>query len=182
MKIIKSTVLIIALTVSVLQAQIYKNDVKKSSITFYSKAPLEDIEGKSMDFTAIVNFANDSIVVRILNTSFKFESSLMEEHFNENYMESAKYKYSTFAGKLSTHIDPSKVGTYTTEADGIVDIHGAKQNKKIGVTVLISDNVKVTSEFSVKLADHNIEIPKIVFQKIAEVVSVKADAVMVKIK
>ncbi|MEO8759813.1 MAG: YceI family protein, partial [Bacteroidia bacterium] len=84
--------------VNITQAQIYMG---KTCIThFFSKTSMKDIEAKSNTSKPVLDAASGAFQMRLQNTSFKFESSFMEEHFNENYMESEKYPYSTFKGKI----------------------------------------------------------------------------------
>src|ERR1051326_6421861 len=85
------------------QAQIYMG--KTSEITFFSDGPIEDITAKNTTAKPILNTSTNDIAVKITIKGFKFEKALMEEHFNEKYMESDKYPYATFAGKIKDTID-----------------------------------------------------------------------------
>ena len=104
----------------------------------------------------------------------------MEEHFNENYMESSKYPKATFKGKIN---DLSKVnfttdGTYTVEVTGDLTMHGITNKTTTTGTITVSSGViTATSMFKVKLSDYKISIPKIVKDNIAEVVDVKVSCV-----
>ena len=106
--------------------------------------------------------------------SFKFEKAFMEEHFNENYMESDKYKTAVFKGRINEKIDYSSDGSYDVTATGKLNIHGVEQDRTLKGTIVIKDNtITLESAFKVALKDHNIEIPKIVASNIAEEVDVK---------
>ena len=97
----------------------------------------------------------------------------MEEHFNENYMESHKYKVSVFKGKIINEIDFTKDGTYEVTAKGTLDIHGVTVEREIKGTLTISNGkINLTTAFDVLLKDHKIKIPKIVVKNIAEFVKV----------
>lgn len=155
------------------QSMLY--NATKSEFSFYSKAPLEDIEAKNTRAASIINTSNREIVVRIPVSQFQFSNKLMQQHFNENYMESEKYPYATFRGKINENIDPGKSGTYTVSANGILSIHGVDQNRKLTGKLVVGENsMQLETKFDVILADHQIEIPKLVFKKIAEKIEVNA--------
>jgi hypothetical protein len=99
----------------------------------------------------------------------------MEEHSNENYMESEKYPTSVFRGKFDQKIDPQKTGVYKVKATGFLEMHGVRQNREISRTIEINEGVKIHSEFMAKLVDHKIEVPKLVFEKIAESIKITVD-------
>jgi hypothetical protein len=164
----------IAITQNV-QAQVYLTSSGQTS--FFSKTPAEDISAVNKTTSSIINGRNDSIVVRIKNLSFDFPNSLMKDHFNENYMESEKYPYSTFKGKITPHLDFTKDGAYPVTATGKLMIHGVEREVTLqGNASVKGEEVKLSAEFLVKTADYHIEIPKLVFQKIAESIKVNFDA------
>jgi polyisoprenoid-binding protein YceI len=102
-----------------------------------------------------------------------FNSDLQRTHFNENYMESQKFPRASFSGKIIEKIDWEGSGTHQLRAKGILDIHGVKQERILPGTVeLFADRVFIHTEFSVPLEDHDIDIPKIVAQKISEEIKV----------
>ncbi len=156
-------------------AQLYKNKDKGLDVSFFSETPMENINATTNKVSSLINFQTDSIVLRISNTDFKFKNSLMEEHFNENYMESEKYPLSVFRGKFDQKIDPKKAGVYKVKAKGFLEMHGVRQNREISGTIEIKEGVKIHSEFMVKLVDHKIEVPKLVFEKIAESIKITID-------
>jgi len=108
-----------------------------------------------------------------------FNSPLQQEHFNENYLESNQYPKATFSGKIIEDIDFTRPGTYTLRTKGILTIHGVAQERIIRAVVTVSGGVmRVNAPFTVALIDHQIAIPKIVRQKIAEVISFTVQADM----
>lgn len=150
---------------------------KTAKISLYSKAPIEDIEATSNTGASVYNAATGDLVFSVDNRSFRFEKSLMQEHFNENYMESDKYPRSTFKGKVYEHIDVAKDGTYPVNVSGILDVHGVKQQRTIPGTIIVKGGtLTMTSEFMVKCADHQIKIPTIVFHNIAESIKLNVSA------
>jgi polyisoprenoid-binding protein YceI len=99
----------------------------------------------------------------------------MQEHFNENYLESSKYPLATFKGKIIDIVDFSKNGSYDITAKGFLTIHGVTQPKELKGKLTI-DNAKINlkSNFEVKVTDFKIEVPTLVFAKIAEIIAVKS--------
>jgi polyisoprenoid-binding protein YceI len=98
----------------------------------------------------------------------------MEEHFNENYMETEKFPYATFKGKLSDTLDLTKDTIYRVSATGMMNIHGVNQAQTYeGVIESKNGMATLRCEFKVPLKDHKIKVPKVVFANIAEVIDVK---------
>jgi len=145
-----------------------------AKVSFHSKTPIEDIDGISNTVASVLNINTKQIYFKIQNTSFQFKAKLMQEHFNENYMESEKYPVSDFNGKILDDIDITKTGTYKVTVAGTLNIHGKKKEYKITGTILNSGSAIIfNSNFKIKPADHGVEIPTIVFAKIAEQLDVE---------
>lgn len=83
---------------------------KTGYIGFYSHTPVEDIKADNNQVASILDSQTGEMVFNVLIKSFVFEKALMQEHFNENYMESDKYPKASFKGKVSNleKIDFSK--------------------------------------------------------------------------
>ena len=151
-------------------AQKYKST--SSTVHFFSDAPMEDIEATNSDGQSAFDVSTGEIVFSIPIKSFQFEKSLMQEHFNENYMESDKYPHATFKGTVKGY-DPTSETTQTSEAQGILSIHGVENEITVEGTILLNeDEIEINAKFPVRLKDHKIKIPKVVFYNIAEVVDV----------
>ncbi|MEM7657536.1 MAG: YceI family protein, partial [Bacteroidota bacterium] len=137
--------------------------------TFVSEAPLEIIEARSSDLKGLLDLRDGAFAFTIDLLSFDgFNSPLQREHFNENYLESTKFPKATFSGRIIEQIDLSQPGSYDIRAKGILDIHGVEQERIIRVNILSDpQEMKVNANFFVLLEDHNIRIPKVVYQKIA---------------
>lgn len=162
-------------------AQLYATTTGQTS--FYSKTPVEDISAVNKKTQVILNVASGEIAVRMNMRDFDFPNELMEEHFNENYMESAKYPTATFKGKIDQAIDLTKNGTFNLTASGTFTVHGKSQNRTLKGTVAVNGgSVTIDSEFNVALSDHSIEVPKIVFVKIAQNIQVKSSYSMTPYK
>lgn len=164
--------------VALTHAQLYT--ISESEVSFFSKAPLENIEAKNKDAKSLLNAANNEIAVIIPIIKFKFEKPLMEEHFNENYMETAKYSTSVFKGKIIERIDYTKDGVYDVTANGKLNMHGVDKDVVLkGKMEIKGEKITLDCSFKVLLKDYNIEIPKLVIENIAEEVDVKTHLVYV---
>jgi hypothetical protein len=151
---------------------------KSAAISFFASTPAEDVEATSTKASSVIDTKTRNLIFRVSNTTFQFPKKLMQEHFNENYMESDKYPASTFKGKITDDIDLKKDGTYQVKIDGSLDIHGVTRNYQTKASLIVSKGtITAKSSFKVKVADHQIKIPTLVFAKIAEIVDVQITAV-----
>ena len=159
------------------QAQAQVKNATSGQISFFSSTPVEDIKAESKNVKAAINTQTKKVVFVVPNTSFDFENKLMQEHFNEKYMESEKYKLSNFSGEIQETIDWTKDGEYIITAKGKLNIHGVEQERTIPGKLIIKDGkITLVTNFKVKVADHKIEIPKLVTEKIAQEIDVKVEA------
>jgi hypothetical protein len=148
---------------------------RNGEISFYSEAPLEQIEAHNTSANSVLDAATGQIEFAVLMKAFGFEKALMEEHFNENYVESGKYPKSTFKGKVEniSEADLSKDGKYKVKISGQLTLHGVtKDVSTSGVIEVKNGNVNATSEFSILLDDYQIVIPKLVKDKISNEVKI----------
>lgn len=157
---------------SVFSQQVYLT--KTGVASFVSNAPLEIIKAESKEVHGAIDMTNRTFVFTIDNKSFKgFNSPLQQEHFYENYMEVQTYPTSSFEGKIIETIDPNSASEQVVRAKGTLNIHGVSQERIIKGTVkLMDDKLIVRASFTVLLEDHQIKIPKVVYQKIAENIEV----------
>lgn len=146
----------------------------KGKIHFFSSSPLEDIEATSNNSVCVVNTQSKKVIAKVTMTSFVFNDKLMQEHFNENYMESDKYPTSILDMTIVDDIDFSKDGTYSITLKGTIEMHGIKQEREIKGKLAVKNGapVNASAEFIVKLVDHQIKIPKAVIMNIAETIKV----------
>jgi polyisoprenoid-binding protein YceI len=159
------------------KAQLYA--AKESTIHFLSKSSLEDIEAKNKVAKPILDATSGDIQIKIPNKQFKFKSSVMEEHFNENYMETEKYAYTTFKGKINEKIDYKKDGENKVTCTGTMDMHGVTQTITIPGTITVKGNqLTVVSTFMVKLVDYKIKVPSLYIKNIAEEIAVDINSVL----
>lgn len=155
---------------------------KAGKVNFKSDAPLELIIGFSRNLAGVINADKHTFAFTIPINSFDgFNSALQKEHFRENYLETHKYPDATFQGKMIEIIDLEQTGEYEVRAKGNLDIHGVVHERIIKCQLTVKNQgIRVATQFRVYLQDHNIQIPKVVYQKIAEEITVEVEAEFVK--
>lgn len=166
-------VVLLLLVNETLIAQKFKSE--ESIVTFYSEAAIENIAATNEKSSSLFDASTGAIVFLITISDFQFEKSLMQEHFNEKYMESEKYPKATFKGNIQG-FDINAAGDQLVNAKGTLTIHG--QSKEIDVKGTLDkqkDVITMKSSFIVELADYKIKIPKLLWQNIAENVEVKIE-------
>lgn len=173
--------LILAFTVRLSDAQIYI--AKTCEISFFSASPIENIEALNKACKPIINTATNDVQMRIAINAFVFDKPLMQEHFNEDYMESDKFPDAVFKGKINEPVDWSKDGEYKVTVTGKLTIHGVEKERTIDGTVSVKgDEITITGKFNIHIADHNIKVPSLYIKNIAEDVEVKLNAVLYPFK
>jgi len=138
-------------------------------IGFYSHTPVEDIKGDNNQVASVFDTSTGELVFQVLIKSFHFDRALMEEHFNENYMESDKYPKSTFKGKISNlaEVNFSNSGTYKVKVEGDLTIHGVTNKINAGGSLeIIKGGINAISKFNINPEDYKINIPGVVSDKI----------------
>jgi len=152
---------------------------RKAAISFYSKAPMEDIEAHNNAAVSVIDKTTGLLEFSVLMKGFEFEKALQQEHFNENYVESDKYPKATFKGKMT---DVSKVkfttdGSYTVPVTGQLTLHGETKDITTNATITVkSGAVSGHTEFTISLDDYKIKIPALVKDKIAKSVKIVVNA------
>lgn len=148
-----------------------------AEVGFFSSAPVEDIQATSREGISIIKPETGEILFRVYIRSLKFPKALMQEHFNENFMESDLYPTATFSGKINPPLNFKTQGEVSVILSGILDIHGVKQKREIPAVIQINnDKIILKSSFNVACEDHKIKIPKLLWRNIAEVVKVDVNA------
>lgn len=151
-----------------------KLSVNDGEISFFSKTPARDIEAVNKKVSSILDPKTKEVVVLVKIKQFKFTNNLMEDHFNENYLESDKYPNSTFKGKIQEDVDFAKPGKYPVTANGQLTMHGVTKDATLKGTLDITDKETVLNcSFPIMLVDYNIERPKLVMVEIAEKIDCK---------
>jgi polyisoprenoid-binding protein YceI len=150
-------------------------------LSFFSKTPVLDIEAVNKKTGAILNPSSKDLAIQAKITDFQFPNKLMQEHFNENYMESERFPSAKFAGKIKEDIDLTKPGTYPVTAEGNLTIHGVTKPVQVKGTILATATaLQVNFSFQIRTADYQIEVPTLVFDKIAETIAVSGKLNLVK--
>ena len=146
-------------------------------IEFHSSTPLENIDAVNAKVTSVWDASTGAVEFSVLIKAFAFEKALMQEHFNENYMESTTYPKAGFKGKV-TGVSTEQLrtpGKYEVVVEGILTMHGVEKPMKSAGTVVVDANgtIQAISEFEVNPEDHGIKIPGMVRKNIAEQIQVK---------
>lgn len=149
---------------------------RTGTVNFVAEGPVkDDVKAINNQSACVFDAATGEIVFQIAIKSFVFKKALMQEHFNENYMESHKYPKAVLKGKLRdiSKIDFSKNGKHQVMVVGEMDLHGVKKQIEEKGTLEVKDGkIYLNSDFQITLADYNIAIPKIVEDKLAKVADV----------
>jgi hypothetical protein len=167
---------IILLTTTLANAQ--KFMTKGGTIKFSSDTPMEKIEGINRQVNSALDFSTGNFVFKVLIHGFEFEKALMQEHFNENYMESEKFPNSTFSGKITNikDVNLGKEGIYKVVAEGDLSMHGVTNKVKVNGTLEVKGGkVLGKATFDVSPKDYNITIPNAVIKNISEAILVEVN-------
>lgn len=151
---------------------------REGQIKFYSHAPMEDITAHNNKVLSIIDIEKGQVAVDMLIKAFEFEKKLMQEHFNENYLESDEFPKATFKGtfEVPEGLTEMKPGSYDVAVSGDLTIHGVTQALTENITLTVEgESISTHFVFNVKVKDHDIKIPKLVVKNIAEEIEVTAD-------
>ena len=152
---------------------------KEGHISFFSSTPLENIEANNYKAVSMIDAATGQMEFAVLMKAFEFQRSLMQEHFNENYIESDKYPQATFKGKIENMdaVNMKKDGDYEVKVKGNLTVHGVTREVEVPGKLRVKDGkiVAGNSTFNVVPQDYKIEIPSLVKEKIAKEIKVMVD-------
>ena len=182
-RIIKS-ILTIVLIITVFQLSAQKYLTKNGHIRFFSETPIETIEADNRQVNAALDVLSGDLVFKALMKSFQFEKALMQEHFNENYVESHKFPNSVFQGRITNieQFDINNPGTFDALIEGELNLHGVTQQiSEKGTLTVEGDMIMGYSKFNIKPADYDIKIPRAVMNNIAEVIEVTVEVELNKL-
>lgn len=158
---------------------------KTGFIQFYSETPMETIQADNQQVNAAYDASNGMFVFKVLMKSFEFEKALMQEHFNENYIESDQFPNATFKGTVENYTDVNLTqnGSYPVKVKGELTLHGVTLTiEEDGTMVVEGDMIHASSKFNLKPADFNIKIPGAVVKNIAENIEVRVDVKLNKLE
>lgn len=148
---------------------------RTGTISFSAGTAIEDIDGVNKSVTSVVDTKTGQIEFAVLMKGFEFKRALMQDHFNENYMESEKYPKAVFKGQITdvAAVNFTKDGSYKVIIKGTLDMHGVKKEIEApGTFVVKGGAISGESDFTVQLADFKIEIPGAVADKLSPTVKV----------
>ena len=149
---------------------------KTGRVSFFSTSIIEDIEARNNAAAAVLDLSSGQLAFAIPVKEFVFKRTLMQEHFNENYMESDKFPKATFAGHFSG-VDAAMLGVagpHNVQVEGDLSLHGVTHHVTVpGTLELKNGQLLAFAFFSVAPADYNIEVPLLVRENIAKIVSIR---------
>lgn len=159
------------------EGQIYMAD--SCRVTFFSAATIEDIKAANTSSIPVMSTATGDIQISISNDQFIFRKKLMQEHFNEDYMESDKYPNTIFKGKVNEKVDYTKDGVNNVTVTGVMDMHGVQKTITIPGTITVKNGIIfLAAKFDVKPSDYNIKVPMVIGSNIAQKIAVSFNATM----
>lgn len=148
---------------------------KEGFISFFSHTLVEDIKADNNQVLSIIDTQNGEIAIQLLMRSFQFKKALMQEHFNESYVESHKFPKATFRGVVVNYNELEGENA-ETEIKGTLTIHG--KSKEITIIARINTTaslIKISGDFTVEVADFDIQIPAVVRNNIAKTIKITFD-------
>ena len=174
--IMKKIIFAIVVLTSIQQVQAQKYFTKTGKAWFDAGTGMEDITGTNKSTTSVLDASTGQIQFQLLVKGFEFWSQLMQDHFNENYMESDKFPKSTFKGTITNmdKVNVSKDGTYPVTVKGTLEIHGVKQEVETKGTLKVKgETIDASAEFVVTMDDYKIAIPTVVKDKLSRTAKIK---------
>jgi hypothetical protein len=154
---------------------------KNGAIKFFSSTPMEDIEAINKGVAAVLDASTGEVQFSVLMKGFQFKKALMQEHFNENYVESHKYPHSEFRGKILNipEINFNKNGAYPVKVKGRLTIHGVTKDLETPGTVTVKDGkIQAGAVFTILLADYKISIARVHRNNISKTIKITVDCLL----
>lgn len=159
------------------EAQIYMAD--SCRVVFFSAATIEDITATNTVSKPVMSTASGDIQISITIAQFIFRKKLMQEHFNEDYMESDKYPHAVFKGKVNEKVNYTSDGVNKVTVTGVMEMHGVKKTITIPGTITIKNGVIfLAAKFDVAPADYNIKVPTVIGSDVAKQLAITFTATM----
>ena len=151
---------------------------KSGNVTFNAGTALEDIEAVTNTSSSVFDASTGQIEFAVLIKGFEFKRALMQEHFNENYMESDRFPRSVFKGRITNmnEVNFQQNGSYPVSVSGSLEIHGVtKQIEAKGIMKVAGEAFLADADFNITLSDYNIAIPGLVKDKISKTATIKVN-------
>ncbi len=161
-------------------AQVYKTE--SGAVEFLSKAPLNEFTGKSGKLNGLVDLEKQTFDFFIDLNTISTGIGLRDRHMRENYLETKKYPFAEFVGKIKEEISVQKGASKNATAIGKFKIHGVERSIEVPgkITFLSEDEIRLEAKFIVKLSDYKIDVPKVVFYELAEEQEVTINTILRK--
>lgn len=169
------TIIILLMLLGSMSSQAQKYFTRSGTIRFFSSTPLENIEAINRQASCIVDLGNGELLAKVLIEAFQFEKALMQEHFNENYMESDRYPSAQFKATLANTaaFDPNSTATQKVLLTGDLTLHNVTKKIEVPGTVISKGDVmEASATFIIKPEDYAIKIPALVRNNIAREIEV----------
>jgi polyisoprenoid-binding protein YceI len=180
----KKTMIIVLMAMLPFITDAQKYITKTGDISFFSSAPLENITADNKQVNAAIDLGTGDFVFKVLMKSFEFEKAMMQEHFNENYVESDTYPNASFVGKVTDYssLNPSVNGPVNISVTGDLTIKGVTKSITETGTIEVKDGALVcNSKFSISLKDFNISIPSTVINNISDTIEITVNVTLNKL-
>ena len=143
----------------------------QGKIGFYSHTAIEDIKAENKEVAGVIDASSGEVAIIVMMTKFQFPKKLMQEHFNENYVESEKYPKAIFNGRIvnNSEVDYASEGSYSVLVEGDMAIHGTTRKVSAEGTMEVnSQGIIARTKFLLNPEDYDIRIPRVVRRNIAE--------------
>jgi hypothetical protein len=154
---------------------------KSGRISFVSKGNVEAITAKHKGITCVLDTKSGAIQFAVLMKGFEFAKALMQEHFNENYLESDKFPRAGFKGQVINNgaVNYTKDGTYPVNAKGILSLHGVNKEIEVPGKIIVKDGKpQLFAAFNILLSDYDIRIPSLVKENISNIVAITVEGAL----
>lgn len=148
------------------------------TVRFYSHTAIEDITAENNSVSSVIDAATGELVIIIRMTEFKFKKKLMQEHFNENYVESETFAKATFKGRIvnNADVDYSSKGVYRVEVEGEFNLHGVSNMLSTEGTLEVNEKgILARTKFLLNPEDFDIKIPGVIRKNISEHLEITAE-------
>ncbi len=175
----KTILILVSVAFTLIASAQTKYFTRNGRVSFNASSPLEKIEAINDKGTSVIDLSTGQIEFGVLLKAFLFERALMQEHFNENYVESDKFPKATFKGNITDYnsIDMSKDGSYPLSVSGKLTLHGVTKDVEAKATFNIINGVlSATSVFTIASEDFDISIPGVVRDKIAKTITINIES------
>lgn len=179
----KKTLLILAVSViaGLANAQVFKTSA--GNISFKSKTAIEEFTATNAQVEAAIAPAKNQMQFRVPVNGFQFKSGLMQKHFQENYMETSRFQYSNYVGKISNiaAVNFTKDGEYPVESVGKLTMHGVTKDITVpGKVIVKGGNVVLKANFKIKCSDYQIKIPAASSASVSDDIDIAVDCALAK--